>query len=595
MKDSIKDYIRKFLSYSKNGLIKLLLFTFLSSLLEGISLFLLIPFLYTAGSMTTNSTFKIPAFLDISHIFPEKSHALLFILLIYLIVTICQEFIKRNNMIASTIIKAGFNRKLSADFYKAFSEAKWQAILTKKRSDIANALTNELRTIDIGTQVLLQIVTIIPTALIQIVISFIISPYVTLAAFISGAVFFLLMKPVNRKLGNLADSINNILKDSLSDINEHLNGIKEVKSYAAEHEHLERFSRKIEETENKYVQFISLFSTSNFIYNSGTFFILISFIFTAVAVFKVDIAKLIVLFIIFFRVWPLFLNLQTSSQFFIIMFPAWESFSKRMEELKSLREKNLKTGETQTLPLNESIELNNISFHYEANDKFALKQINLKIPANSVTAITGISGSGKSTLVDVIIGLLEPQDGEILIDGKKLEPEMIQSWRRSIGYVPQETFLFNGTVRENLLWAKQDADDEDIKSTLSLSASEEFINDLSLGLETYVGDKGTRFSGGQRQRIALARAMLRKPSLLILDEATSALDSENEKRIQNAIKSLHGKTTIIIVAHRLSTIKDADEIILLENGSIVEKGRFEELIEKVNGRFTELARDFNLK
>lgn len=614
MKKSVLQYIKWLYSYGKTKLYRLFFCIITSSLLEIISLVLIIPFLSAAGMVVShavtsnlagnragaagygaagygavNSFNKI-----ILHYFPNPENVLLFILFLYLVVSILEGVLRRYNLIATTAIKAGFCRHLSDQFYRAFANAKWLAIIKMRRSDIANALTNELKTIDMGTQVFLQSISIVPTAVFQIMLSFIISPYVTLFAILAGLIFFYLLKPINKKLGNLADSVNSILKDTLSDVNEHLSGIKEVKSYGAESTHIDRFSKKNLDNETKNVQFIKLFATSNFLYNSATIILLVGFVYVAVTVFHESVAKLLVLFLIYMRVWPIFSGFQTTLQLFFIMIPAWDSFTKRMKELEDMREEYDALSDIAPLPIKKEIDLKNISFDYGTGEKFALKDINIKIPANSVLAVTGASGSGKSTLVDIILGLLTPTEGNLLIDGAELKQEMIPAWRKSIGFVPQETFLFNGTIKENLLWAKQSATDVELWETLRLAAADDFVKEFAEALDTFAGDKGMRFSGGQRQRIALARAILRKPSLLILDEATSSLDTENEKKIQDAIRQLKGKMTIIIIAHRLSIIKDADEIILLEDGQIAERGTFKELVEKRNGKFLEIAREYNV-
>jgi ATP-binding cassette subfamily C protein len=176
-----------------------------------------------------------------------------------------------------------------------------------------------------------------------------------------------------------------------------------------------------------------------------------------------------------------------------------------------------------------------------------------------------------------------------VVDGKPLSPERLKSWREQIGYVTQDTFLFNDSVRANLLWARPEASEEEIWRTLKLAAAAGFVSELPDGLETILGDRGVRLSGGERQRLALARALLREPSLLILDEATSALDSENERRIQKAIEGLHGRMTILIITHRLSTIRGADIIHMLERGRLVESGSWKVLMSNEDGRFRALA------
>jgi ATP-binding cassette subfamily C protein len=183
-----------------------------------------------------------------------------------------------------------------------------------------------------------------------------------------------------------------------------------------------------------------------------------------------------------------------------------------------------------------------------------------------MTAIVGHSGAGKSTLIDLIMGLIEPEKGEVLIDGVPLTSEKLIQVRNLVSYVPQDPFLFNGTIKENLKMFVPNATDEEIWESLEFSAASEFVRKLPQGLETLVGDRGVRLSGGERQRLVLARAILKKTSILVLDEATSALDAENEERIHQIFNKVKGKMTILVIAHRPSTIRDADQIILMNEG-----------------------------
>ncbi|MGV8124725.1 MAG: ABC transporter ATP-binding protein [Candidatus Xenobiia bacterium LiM19] len=582
---TVKEFLRQFYRFAPKKILLYMTCTLSSAILEGISLLLLVPFLSAAGMGPSPAAGKSA--------FDEK--ILVIILFLYLLITIIEEFIKRSTSILMIAIKAGFYRALSDRFYEAFACSRWQAIVKQRRSDIANALTNELKTIDIGTQISLQTFSTIPSVLIQVAISFIISWQVTLAAVLFGVLFFFVMRPVNRRLGDIAESLNNVLRDSLSDVNEHLGGIKEIKGYGAEKVHSERFQKKTRRTEEQYVQFIRTFSTSNFIYNTATIVMLAIFIYGAVAFFHESIVKLIVLSIVFFRIWPLFATYQTSLQFFIMMIPAWESFSNRMKELSEAREEFSEEPGGEPMALKKGIEVREVTFFYSGQEQPTLRNVSLSISAHSFMAVTGLSGSGKSTFVDILLGLLEPSSGEVAVDGDELQPSTAHRWRSAVGFVPQDTFLFNGTVRENLQWSRPSATDGELWEALKLAAADDFIRALPQGLDTGCGDRGTRFSGGERQRIALARALLRSPSLLVLDEATSSLDTENEKRIIDAIKSLYGKMTIVMVAHRLSTIREADEIVLFENGTVIEKGTFVKLMEQEHGRFHELAREYAMK
>ena len=218
-----------------------------------------------------------------------------------------------------------------------------------------------------------------------------------------------------------------------------------------------------------------------------------------------------------------------------------------------------------------------------------LNGVDLAIPAGRTTAVVGPSGAGKSTVADMVVGLLMPTSGRITIDGVPLAGAHIPPWRRRLGYVNQDTFLFHESIRENLRIVRPDATDEQLWTALH-NASAAFVEALPDGLDTVVGDRGVRLSGGERQRIALARALLRNPTMLILDEATSALDPENERVIQHAIERMAGQLTILVIAHRLASVRSADVIHVMEAGHVVESGTWEALLARPGGRFRAMCR-----
>ena len=232
--------------------------------------------------------------------------------------------------------------------------------------------------------------------------------------------------------------------------------------------------------------------------------------------------------------------------------------------------------------LQQGIQLQSVDFTYPGRGQ-TLRKLSLSIPKGNMIALVGESGSGKSTVIDLILGLQLPDAGQVLIDGSPLSDWQQNTFRDRVGYVPQEPILFHTSIRENMLWSCAHASDTEIWSALALANAEEFVRQLPGGLDTGVGDRGLRLSGGQRQRLALARALLRKPDLLILDEATSALDSDSEQLIQASIERVASETTVLVVAHRLSTIAKADMVYVLNQGQVVEQGSFRMLTDKPNG------------
>ena len=243
------------------------------------------------------------------------------------------------------------------------------------------------------------------------------------------------------------------------------------------------------------------------------------------------------------------------------------------------------------LPLNHALELSNIVFRYTQADRPSLNGVDLTIPARTTIGLVGGTGAGKTTLVDVILGLLSPVSGEIRSDGTLITPENLRAWQKTLGYVPQQIFLTDDTVAANIAFGipKDAIDHAALERAARAAALHDFVTtELPQGYDTVVGERGVRLSGGQRQRIGIARALYRAPSLLIMDEATSALDNITERVVMEAVQNIRADTTIILIAHRLTTVKDCDRIFLMEKGCIAASGTYDELVSG-NATFRAMA------
>jgi ABC-type multidrug transport system fused ATPase/permease subunit len=225
------------------------------------------------------------------------------------------------------------------------------------------------------------------------------------------------------------------------------------------------------------------------------------------------------------------------------------------------------------LPFRRALTLHDVQFQYPAAETAALRGIDLKIAAGATVGFIGGSGAGKSTLVDVILGLLTPQHGSVRVDGVDVRTNL-RGWQDNIGYVPQNIYLTDDTLRRNIAFGLADAEIDELAVQRALRAAqlEQFIAELPRGLETFVGERGVRLSGGQLQRIGIARALYHDPPVLVLDEATSALDTITEREVMDAVRALHGRKTVIIVAHRVTTVEHCDRLYRLEAGKIVGAG-----------------------
>ncbi len=302
-----------------------------------------------------------------------------------------------------------------------------------------------------------------------------------------------------------------------------------------------------------------------------------------IAIMKSDIVSFVTTLSVFavaaFRMLPSFNKITGYISSMMFNKTAIDSVYRDLKEIEQLMErKTIEQEDTVNITLNKSIRFNDVSFHYSESDKWILKNANLEIQKNTSIALIGASGAGKTTAADLILGILEPQEGTVTIDGVDIK-KCMKSWHEEIGYIPQVIYLMDDTIRANVAFGipESEIDDAAIEKALQEAQFDQFVHALPDGLDTMIGDRGVKLSGGQRQRIGIARALYRNPNVLVLDEATSALDSATEREVMEAIDGLHGTRTLIVIAHRLSTIRKCDKIYEVGNGGFTERDKAEVL------------------
>lgn len=580
-------YIKALLGFKSKDLTLTLALMVFIGLTEGIGLLLLVPLLQLVGlDVQQGALGQIAGLIAYFFAYIGITPTLAIVLVIYVIIVSLNALLYRLQTLKSSEIEFEFAAHLRKKLFSAITGSKWLFFTGKRASDFAHALTYEIERITTGTSFFISLIASSIVLAVYIIFAFNISGIITGFIFVIGIVLLILLKKRTQSAGESGEKLSDVSKDLYSSALKQMDGMKTIKSFGMESKNIEIFSREADDVSGSYMSAVNSYADVRFLFDVGSVIILSLIVFILIEIMAITTAELLILLFLFVRMIPRFSNIQLSYQYFINMLPAYRTVVDLENECKNSVESKFNGN---MIELNNEIKFKNVSFSYnEKQNSFSLKDIKLTIEAGKTTAIAGLSGAGKSTIADMIMGLILPQNGIITIDEDTLKFENISSWRNKIGYVAQDTFLFNDTIRNNLLFADPSASDDDVLESLKLASADEFVSKLPDGLDTIIGDRGIRLSGGEKQRLALARALLRKPSILILDEATSNLDSKNEKNILKSLEKLHGNITILIIAHRLTTIKNADIIYLIEKGNIIESGTWKKLINTEHGSFKEL-------
>jgi ABC-type multidrug transport system fused ATPase/permease subunit len=586
-------YTKRLYTFSGNRLIINILGMVMISLIEGTAILLLLPMISISGIANINpGVSPISGLLKFLQEFPQTA-GLPLILCIYVLLLVGQHVLQRLLTIRDTMIQQRFLRHLRLEAYNALLQSNWNFFVKNRKSDIINLITSELTRVGLGTNLVLQLVASLIFMLIQLGIAFWLSPGMTVFVLFFGVVIAFFSNKFIRKSISLGSQTSQLSQSFLAGITDQLNGMKDIKSNTLETSRLNWFSSLTQKMVNEQVDYIKLRSGSQLFYKIVSAVLVAVFIFLSVKLFHAKVEQLLLIFVIFSRLWPRFTTIQSNMEHIASTIPAFHALIKLNKECIDATEFHIENNQdlkaVKSIGVSQEIDFRHVSYRYNRHESaYALQDIHFQISSKQTTAIVGRSGAGKSTLIDMLMGLIKPEDGQILIDGIPLQNDIIFALRQSISYVPQDPFLFHASIRENLLMIEPNASEEQIWEALTFSEAAEFVKKLPLMLDTYIGDRGIRLSGGERQRLVLARAILRKPSILILDEATSALDTENEAKIQNALDRLKGTMTIIVIAHRLSTIRNADQVIVLDKGKIVQQGVFNQLAQEQGGLFSNL-------
>ena len=481
----------------------------------------------------------------------------------------------------------GYERQLRKELYHSVSNADWEKLSETSSTDLINLLTVQCRQSKQCLQWTFGLITSIFSAILQLAIAVWMSPSVTIIVLVVGCGFLFGFRPFLLKSKRFGREAVEITREMYGEIRNQLRGIKEIRAYDVESHHSDIFNKVIDKRYDVNLRAVQLHVLPQLLYSLAAA-VLIAFAFVySVIIEQTGTAQLVILVYIFSRLWPLFSSWQSQLQNIQTNVPAYDTIREAITDLSG--EKSSVEQLDGELAFAHDVSFDNVSFAYKDSNAPVLNNICFTLPYGSVTALVGPSGAGKSTTADLLLGLLRPGSGQITVDGQPLTQAKLKMWRRAMGYIPQEPLIINASIRENLLRFHPNASEEEMIDALKQSNAWPVVEKLPQGLDTVLGERGLRLSGGERQRIVLARVLMGKPKLIILDEATSALDYESESFVRETIRSLRGKTTVLIIAHRLATIRGADRAVVLEDGKVAEQGAMQELLQKEHGYLADMV------
>ncbi len=586
---SLGAFVRAIVTISPRRAAATIALTFGVGLAEGAGLLVLIPLLQLVGiDAQQGSLGRVVAVVQRAFAAVGLVPTLPAVLGLYVVIVTAQSALQRQQTVVQTRLREQLVHGLRTRLYRAIAGTTWVYFSRNRASVFGQMLTERVDRVASAAYYLLDLFVTGVLALVYVALAFRVSPSMTTFVVVSGGLLALALRgrlTSARAAGEQFATASTRLYAATFD---HLDSMKMAKGYGAEQRHAERFAELSGELSDAGLSAMTASVAARQWVAIGSALLLATIVYVAQAVMQMTAASLFLLIFLFARLVPRVTGLYEKSQILVVELPAFENVMEA--EARCLAEAEPEPRTHDAVRFEEAIECRQVTFSYRPEgDAPALQDVTLTIAARATTAIVGPSGAGKSTLADLLMGLVTPSAGSVCVDDVPLSPERLQSWRSQIGYVSQETFLFHDTVRANLLWASPSSTDEAIWRALTQAAAADFVRSLPQGLDTVVGDRGLTLSGGERQRLSLARALLREPKVLILDEATSSLDSENERRIQDAIDSLHEQVTIIVITHRLSTIRNADLIYVMEQGQVRESGSWATLVGRTGSRFRALC------
>jgi len=482
-------------------------------------------------------------------------------------------------------INADFLSKESADVMRRTLLASWPFTLRQKIGTMQNSLVRDVQQTSALLGAVVQVVQSVSGLMMYLLVAINISSLMTLYAVGGGFVLALFLRSFLSRMERLGHRAAGVEKQFAQFLTEHIIGMKSIKIAAVERPAIKQATEQIELLRHLSIrqQLVGTVSTSMFQPASIVLVVLLFFVTYHTPQFNI-ISFGASLYLIQ-KIFAYLESGQSALQSVSGLLPYAKNVIRFKQDLDTHREREVGT---RPFVLKRELRCVNLSFSYDANTPI-LSDLTMTLRAGEAVGLIGPSGSGKTSVADIILRLFEPTAGSITLDGVQSTDIALHEWRSHIGYVSQDIFLLNGTIEENIRFYNQSITQADIERAAQQANIFDFVQSLPNGFKTVTGDRGVMLSGGQRQRIVLARALARKPALLILDEATSALDQESERLIHEAIRAIHGTMTVLIIAHRLSTVTNVDTLFVIEKGRLIEQGTPQQLLDDPKSYFHRMS------
>lgn len=579
----MKDMLRDVWTRDKRGFLTILFLNIAVSLTGGISIVMLVPMLglldISDGAASALTLFTAPL-----EGIPYGGQVAIMIAGYFLLI-VFKALMNRALSIRENRFLEDYAYHLRKRLYDTVSGAQWEALAASRQADTINLFTTQCSQVSYGAAEIIHLITAVVSAAVSLCIALWLSVPVTVFVIVCGGISALMFRKLLKSSQAYGDEMIRINRSMYQELFHQLRSIKEVRTYGVQKEHAALFEQVSSSFRDAKLKYVHLRAFPSMLYSIAAAGVIGVFFLVCVLFFEMDTARLMVLVYVFMRLWPVFTGLIGRVNSILTTVPAYRKLSEAFDTLHA--ESAADTADT-PLPFERDITFRDVSFAYRGATENVLRGVSFTLKKGTVTTLVGRSGAGKTTIADLLLGLLTPTAGEICIDGQALNAENLPAWRHSLGYIPQDPLILNASVRENLLRFHPHATEADMVDALKRAQAWPVIEGLPEGLDTLLGDEGVRLSGGERQRIVLARVLMGNPRLIVMDEATSAMDYESETAVRRAIAALDREITILIIAHRLATVRTAQYALVLEGGQITEQGELATLLATNDGYLNKL-------